>query len=126
MSHACPECGELHGALVVEDIAETAEPEAAVAIAEIEADRDVKLARIGADVAESDSQTRIAALEGEMHGMRDMLARLMPPEPDPVPEPVPVIVEPTPEPDPVGDPVVDAPPVIEPTPRGTKVRNPWW
>lgn len=126
MSHSCPDCGLIHGAEVVEEVAETAVPEAAVAIAEIEADRDVKLAKIDAEVAESDTSVRLAAVEGEMRGMRDMLSRLMPPEPEPEPEPIPVVVEPAPEPDPVVESGAVPPPVVEPAPRGGKKANAWW
>lgn len=112
--HYCPYCGEHHG----EDMAQVpsgeageysgegaeipeAVPEAAVEIARIEADRDVKVARIGAGVAEDDLRAEVEMVKGEIRGMREVLDRLAP-EPEPAPEPVVVAQEmsaPEPEPE---------------------------
>lgn len=105
-----------------------AEPitDAAVEIAEIEATRDVKLAQISAGTEEAWRDARIAELEGQMRGMREMLDRLTPPAPEPDPEPVPVVVtEPEPEPVPVGT-APEPPPVVEPVTTKTKKASPWW
>lgn len=112
--HYCQTCGVAHG----EDMeavpsGETGEhggeippqaaediSEASVEIARIEGDTAVKIAKIEAGVAESEIESRVSALEGELRGMRETLDRVAPepemPQPVPVPEPV-VIPEPEPE-----------------------------
>jgi len=70
--------------------------EAAVEVARIEAKRDVDVAKIEARVEDDEMVLRMAALEGEIKGMRELLDRVAPPEPEPEPEPEPVIVEPEP------------------------------
>ena len=77
--------------------------EADVEIARIEGDTAVKIAKIEAGVAEDMMESRVAALEGELRGMREALDRIAPePQPEPQPEPAPapvVIEEPEPEPE---------------------------
>lgn len=126
MTHACPDCGLTHDAAVAEApvIVEEADTStAAVRIAEIEAGRDVTIARIGAKVDTSDQETRIAALEGTLAGILAAQAAAAPPEPEP--EPVPVVVN-EPEPEPVMEESVTPPPIAEtPEPKRRK-GNPWW
>jgi len=121
MTHACADCGLTHDApLVVE-----AEPEAAVEatlatdveIARIEADRDIKVARIGAGVAETEIESRIGALEGELRGMREALDRLAP-APEPEPAPAPIVVD-----APVTEPEVEMPPKELKAPRAAPQRR---
>lgn len=119
------------------EVATTAE--AAVQIAEIEADRDIALAVIQnegqAAFAEQISNTeleqcrlRIAELEGENQGLRETIstleatvASLTPPPSNPPPNPP----EPPPSPDEVGDvsePVESPPPDEPPPPRKRRIR----
>jgi hypothetical protein len=124
VSHICPQCGLEHdfeAAVVETEVA----GEAAVEIATIEADRDIALARIAAKAEETEDQRRIAGLEGEMRGMREMLERLMPPEPEPEPEPVPVVVQADPEPV-VDDQGATPPPIVEPLPSRKASKSAWW
>lgn len=111
-------------------IAENPEPEAAaeltraeVEIAKIQAERDVKLARIGAGIDDASRDQALARAQGEAGVLKDIIT------PDPAPvvvtDPVPV-PEPEPEPDPEGD---NEPPVITddgPPPGGGKSANPWF
>jgi hypothetical protein len=126
MTHICPECGLEHAVDV--PVVVTEEPagevaEAAVAIAEIEAGRDVKLAQINAGTEEAWRDARIAELQGELNGMKEMLERLMPPEP----EPVPVVVEAPPEAEPVvEEPGVEPPPPVETSPGRGRKKSTWW
>ncbi len=126
MSHLCAECGLEHADPVIAEapVAETAAAD--VQIAEIEAERDIRLAQIGAKAGESDAITRIAELEGKMDGMREMLERLLPPEPEP--DPTPVIVDaPAAEPEPVvEEPAATPPPAVESEPKRSRQRNAWW
>lgn len=128
MSHSCSECGGVHDAPVVEtpDVVVEAPPtEAVVAVAEIEATRDVKLAQINAGTEEAWRDSRIAGLEGEINGMKEMLERLLPPEPDPAADAVPIVVE-APAEEPVIDtPAAEPPPITEPA-ATKKKGNAWW
>lgn len=114
---------------MVEAPAETeteAVTDAAVRIAEIESETAITLARIGAKtettISEDDRDARIAELEGQLAGMAATLAALQPPEPEPVPV---VVAEPEPEPV-MTEPVAEAPPIVEETPKKPKSRNVWW
>lgn len=94
--HRCGECGLFHGQEVDDggfapepesaEVVEAAEvTDAAVQIAEIEAARDVELAKIGARVTEVDERdVRIAELEAEVRALR---------VPAPAVEPEPIIIE---------------------------------
>ncbi|GAA0287238.1 hypothetical protein GCM10009527_098190 [Actinomadura nitritigenes] len=107
---------------VAEAATEVAETTAAadVEVAQIEAERDVELARINVQAEEIWQEGRVARLEGEIAGMREVLERIAPPEPEPAPEPEPVVVEPAPEPEPV------APaPEPAPQPKGKKKAGFW-
>ena len=126
MTHQCPDCGLEHQVDVPEPVIVDAEPaaDAVVQVAQIEADRDVTIARLGAKTEQGWQEQRIAELEGQLTGMQEMLARLNPPEPEP--EPVPVVVQ-EPEPEPVvEEPVAAPPPIVEEQPKKTKRGNPWW
>ena len=129
MSHICPDCGLEHGDAQVA-VAEV-EPvaEASVRIAEIEADRDVTIARLGAkterEVSESDLRTQVAEMQGVLAGLVTQLTPTQP-EPEPESEPIPIVVD-EPEPEPVmPEPVAAAPPIVDEAPKGRKKSNPWW
>jgi hypothetical protein len=108
--HACDSCGLLHEEVATVPTGQTAEPEssgevakvseeaaeAAVEVARIEGDTAVKIAKIEARVADDELELRLAALEGELRGMREAMT---PPEPA-VPEPVVVAQDVAPEPEP--------------------------
>lgn len=113
----CPDCGERVDAHALHTSPESGEAEvaevadAAVAVAEIEAQRDVTIARIEAKAEEAHDETDVEALRAEISVMREMLNRLAPPaaeetEPAPAPAAEAVIVDaPAPE--------VEAPPAAE-------------
>lgn len=118
--------GYEHPDLVAEPVEAAPVTEAAVQIAEIEAERDVTLARIGAKAGESEAEQRIAALEGKLAGIADTLDRLLPAEPEAVPDPTPVFVEP-PAPEPVIDDEAVVPaPIAEPVTKPTRSKSVWW
>lgn len=106
--HFCPYCGEHHGAMeeapvaaeVVADVS-AEEAGAAVQIAEIEADRDIRLAKIAAAAEETHDETEVEVLRAEVRTLREMIEKIVP-EPEPTtPEPVIVAQEvPAPEPEP--------------------------
>lgn len=86
----CPDCGDRHIHVSESDDSDKAAEavtSAEVRIAEIQAERDVRLAKIAAgiarDEAESDAKSDTARAEGEAAGLREALA----PEPEPEPEP---------------------------------------
>lgn len=109
---------------VAEAATEVAETTAAadVEIAKVEAERDVELAKIDVEREEVWQESRVARLEGEIAGMREVLERIAPPEPEPA-EPVePVVVEPPAEPEP--EPVAPAPEPA-PQPKGKKKAGFW-
>jgi len=91
-----------------EVVVEAVDPEPAAAaeveVARIEGDTAVSIAKIEARVADDELVLRMAALEGELTGMRETLDRVAPSAPEPEPEPEPVVVEPEPE---VAPPPVD-------------------
>jgi hypothetical protein len=82
--HFCPMCGIEHdaaGAAIAEDAIDMA---AEVQIAQINADRDIALAKIGARVAESDLVVETVALAAEndaLSGTVDTLTEIVAPEP---------------------------------------------
>lgn len=130
MSHTCPDCGLEHEAVASVELAPVdMEPvtDATVRVAEIEAERDVTLARIHAkadtEISRDELTARIAELEGQLAGMSATMAAMAP---APEPEPVPVVVQ-EPEPEPViTEPVTPAPPLVDEAPKGKKKSNPWW
>jgi hypothetical protein len=107
----CPGCGtELPARVAAEEIeaeehaAETEEvTDAAVKIAEIEAKRDVTIARISAGVAESDREADLAHAEGKAEGFEEALA------PDEPAEPGIVIVDAPETEEPAEEPVMEMP-----------------
>jgi len=130
--HECATCGHLH------DFPETAEvldvetggdaeateevAAAAVEIAGIEADRDVKLAKIEAERWRAELREENAALRAEVNGLREAVDALTA-----AAAPPPVIVAPEPGPEIVLEPegAMDAP---EPEPAASgapKRRSPW-
>jgi len=125
MTHICLECGLEHA--VDEPVAELAEEavaaDAAVTIAEIEASRDVELAKINVKSEEMWRDQELAKLQGRLTGIEETLAKLAPPEPEPVP-----IVVPEPEPEPVVEPVaaIEPPPLADEPPKQKKRGNPFW
>lgn len=126
MDFNCPECGFSHSH---DDSAEEAAEvvveetvEADVLIAEIEANRDVTIAKIAAKAEESHDETEVEVLRGEMRVLREMVERL---SPAPEPEPVPVVLDPPaqelpsePAPEPRGD--------AAPEPKSRQRKNPFW
>ena len=130
MTHVCQGCGLEH-----EDVTEPAEPvivdtepiaDANVQVAEIEANRDVTIARIQAKSEEAWQESRVAQLEAELTGMRETLARLAPPAPEPDPDPEPVVIMDDPEPEPVTEEPTAVPPTPEPAPPKPKKGNAFW
>jgi hypothetical protein len=122
----CDICERLHPETAPADAAEVSEEsietvsEAAVEIAQIEAERDVKIAQLDIKREEVWQEGRVTELEGEIRGMRELLDRLAP-EPEPEPEPVVIVAEPEPEPEP--EPVIDALPAAEP--KAAKKKSGW-
>jgi hypothetical protein len=110
MEIICPECGEhldpheLHTAAPVIETAEITSAE--VEIARINADKEIRLAKIQAGMIESEAIVEAAVeaahAEGEAAGLREATA------PEPVPEPEPVVVVDAPA-EPEAD--IPAPPV---------------
>lgn len=92
-----------------------------VKIAEIEAEASIEREKIWTDAQENALAAENESLRGELRGIRETLATLMP-EPEPEPEPVPVPV-PVPEPDPES---VAAPPETEPKAPKGKNGGGWW
>lgn len=92
-----------------------------VEIAEIEANASIERERIWTEQQELALQAENESLRGELRGIREILDRLQPPEPDPPSEPV---VVPMPEPEPV---IEDAPPPPEGDKSPTeKSAGGWW
>lgn len=95
-----------------------AEGSAGVRVAEIEAEAAVELAKINAKVEAGWQEARVAELEGQVAGMREIMTRLTaPPDPPPAPEPEPAEV------------IEDEPPAPEekpaPPPAQKKSKG-WW
>lgn len=103
----CPECGvefdahAAHSQPEAEEVVGAELADAAVQVAEIEANRDVTIARIEAKADEAHDETEVEALKREIAGMREALALVAPQppvaEPEPAPEPEPIVVEDKPE-----------------------------
>jgi len=116
-------CGVHHeGEAETEAVAEVAAVEeitrADVEIARINADKEIRLAKIAAGIAESETQIEAAHAEGRAEGMQDALDAVAP-DPEPV---APVIVDaPEPDPEPVVDPL--APPVMDSSPEHEKPKR---
>jgi hypothetical protein len=100
------------------------EAAAAVEVAKVEADRDVKIAEEDTKRAEVYAAEENAELRGRVAALEETVAKLTPPEPAPEPEPV-VIVEPPAEP-------AEPEPAVEPPPAENKPAAPktkrsgWW
>jgi len=96
----CETCGQVvpEPEVAVEEAVDL-EPvaEASVEVARIEADRDIKVAKIAAHVADDELELRLAALEGELRGIKEAMVQ---PEPEVAPEPVIVAQDVAPEPEP--------------------------
>lgn len=94
--------------------------DAAVEIARVEANRDIKVAQIVNRAADEDTVARLAALEAENETLR---AQLAPPPEEQQQEAVVVVADPAPEP--VAE---EAPPVVEPSeePASKKRKSAWW
>lgn len=106
--------------VVVETAPGTSEND--VAIAEINAATEVRLAQEATKREESWNESRVAELEGRVRGMQEVLDRLVPPEPAPEPEPEPVPVPVPVEPE-DGTP---APPETKPEKSAGKSGGGWW
>lgn len=90
------EAAEVHAEAEAIEVAEVASAE--VRIAEINAERDIKLARISAGIIDAGRDTELARAEGKAEAFEEVLA----PEPADAPEPQVVVVD---------APAEDAPPV---------------
>lgn len=102
----CPDCGLDHHPEEAEAVAEAESAEVLaegaegvaheeargdVRVAEIEAEAAVELAKIDAKVQAGWQEARVAELEGQVTGMREIIERLTaPPEPPAEPAPAPV------------------------------------
>lgn len=133
MSAICPDCGldhhpaedvpEVQAAEVLAEGAEgaaEAEAGADVAVAAIEGETAIELAKIDAKVQAGWQEARVAELEGQVSGMREIIGRLTaPPEPaDPPPGPPAPPVDVVDEPPPPGD---------NPAPvKAEKKSKGWW
>lgn len=128
----CPECGthleqELDNVAAEVEVAEQVSSDA-VRIAEIEADRDIQLAKIQAKAIETEAVVEAQVAEAKQEVLEDTLAAVTEPETvvQPSPEPVAVIVDdPGPEPD-MDD--VPPPPLVDENPAAEKPKakkNPW-
>lgn len=113
--HADPEPVIVEEAPDLEPVAD-----ASVRIAEVQADRDVTIAKIEHRAMDDELAVQLAAALAENEALR---AQLAPPEP----EETPVVVQAPPEPEAEPD---SAPPVVEgtstPEPKGKKRGNPFW
>lgn len=122
--HHCTGCGEMHGGEHRES------PE--VAIARIQAERDIRVAELGRGEfqqteLEAETEVKVAEIEAaaaveestvKAEVLEDILA---PPEQEP--EPVVVVDPAAAEPDSVPD---DEPPVVDSAPVAKAKSNPWW
>lgn len=128
----CQHCGSQLPEPVIEEVIE-AEAEVAsveevtsaeVEIAKINADRDIKLAKISAGVVETVSEVEAAKDEAKAEILEDVLA---PPPEETEPEPV-IVVDAGAETEP--EPEEDAPPEVEPEPAHSGSRRDhrsvWW
>jgi hypothetical protein len=96
---------------------------AEVRIAEIQAKRDVELAKLSVRADEQADSSELDELRGEVRALREMVELLRGPEPDPEPEPAPVVIEADPEPDPVAE---EPPPPVENKPAPKPRTGPSW
>lgn len=100
--HDCPTCGMAHDEPVTEVpepvVVESGPNENDVKIAEVEAAASVERERIYAEQRDTELAAEVERLRGEVNGMREVLDRLSPAEPDPAPEPV-IVDMPAPEPE---------------------------
>jgi hypothetical protein len=128
----CPDCGidhhpeetaaaaEVEAAEVIAEVAADAvheEARADVEVAKIEGETAIELRKIDAKIEAGWQEARVAELEGQVSGMREILNQLTaPPEPPPAPEPV-TVEEPAPEP-PAPEP--------SPAPEPKKKSKGWW
>jgi hypothetical protein len=128
--HTCAECGLEHEGAAIE----VAEPQAEVVvesgpnendvkIAEVEAAAQVETAKIHAAEGDEEMRAELERLRGEMSGMREILDRLAPPEPEP--EATVVVADP-PAPEPEPEPVADELPPAEPKPAKPKKQSFSW
>jgi hypothetical protein len=123
--HHCTGCGEVHGGEHRED--------PAVAIARIEAERDVKVAELQRGEfqqtpLEAETEVAVAEIEAaaaveESTVKADVLEDIMTPA-EPEPEPVVVVSDETAPP--ADGPADDEPPEIDAAPVTKKASNPWW
>ena len=93
-----------------------------VKIAEIEAAASIELEKLWTEQEGMRLDSEVQELRGEVRGMREILDRLAPPEPDP-PD-APVVITPPPEPEPVTEPV-PGPPDTGPATKSKKSSG-WW
>jgi hypothetical protein len=92
-----------------------------VKIAEIEAEASIERERIWTEQQENELAQQNEALRGELRGIRETLATLMPSEPETPDEPV---VVPVPAAGP--DELVGAPPETEPVKKESNSGGGWW
>lgn len=117
MSHACPQCGLEHeGSLIPAPepepvVVDQGPNENDVKIAEIEAEASIEREKIWTEQRGLDLESEVQELRGELRGMREVLDRVAPPEPEPPAAPVVVAPPAAPEPEPAP---VPAPPADEP------------
>jgi hypothetical protein len=121
--HYCPYCGVGHGGeseqeaapIVVED--NTVTP-AEVEIARINADKEIRLAKIAAGVLDQERDEDLARAEGRAEGMAEAIDTLTPD-----PDPVPVMVD-SPAPEPEAEPDVAPPPPVSDVPASAEPTKP--
>lgn len=92
-----------------------------VEIAEIEADARVEVEKLWTDQRGAELEAEVQGLRGELRGMREVLDRLQPPEPDPAPDPVVI-----PMPDPAPAPDAAPPPPEGDKPKTDSTGGGWW
>lgn len=124
----CPECGIDHH---IADREEVAAADRQIALAKIEADRDIKIAQISAgaakELAETDNALQTARAKGQAEGMETVLGELGGGGGDQVPDAEPEPIE-IPEPEPAPDPPADLePPIVETSrPSSSGSSSGWW
>jgi hypothetical protein len=114
----CPECGAVRAEAesepdVIVEAEHTEKPD--VEIARIQADRDIKLAKITAGVAETDQVAELAHAEGVAEGMAEAIA---PEVSDQAPETPVIVVDDNPEPE--APEIAPEPPTAESAPSEAK------
>lgn len=118
---------EPEAAEVVEAVADVeateAVADASVEVARIEAERDVAIAKEQTKQSGVYASEELAALQGEVRALREIVDALKPPEPEPAPEPpAPVVVEAPAEP----APDVAPPPEVDKRPAPKKKSGLGW